>query len=220
MTNRIRLIHFERATDVPNSFLPVVLYRSVLPAHAAGKARAFRQRFQWNGWSGVWTDTVYDYTHFHSNAHEVLGIAKGKVTLRLGGNSGSLVRLKAGDMLVLPAGVGHRRVSESQVEVVGAYPRGQSHYDMKRKGRRIPRVALPSTDPFYGPDGSLLKAWTVKAARAPRSPRFLSVRNLQNIVCLHGRRGNAVEVRDSSFPGLVPLPVEIAGGTGRRTRCL
>ena len=34
---------------------------------------------------GIWTDTIYDYTHFHSNAHEVLGIAEGKVTLRVGG---------------------------------------------------------------------------------------------------------------------------------------
>lgn len=79
---RVRKIYFEKAADVPNSTLPVLLYRSVLLLHAAGKA----------------------------NAHEVLGIAEGKVTLRLGGDEGSLLRLKAGDMLVLPAGVGHRRV--------------------------------------------------------------------------------------------------------------
>ena len=94
----------------------------------------------------------------------MLGIAEGKVTLRLGGDRGSLVRLRAGDMLVLPAGVGHRKVSVSDVKAIGAYPRGQSHYDMKREGRKIPKVAIPSTDPFYGPGGPLNTAWPVEAA--------------------------------------------------------
>lgn len=161
---QIRIIHFDKAADVPNSDLPVLIYRSALQDH--DKARAFRQRFKANGWSGIWTDTIYDYTHFHSNAHEVLGIARGNVTLRLGGDRGSLTRLKAGDMIVLPAGVGHRRVSETDVKVVGAYPRGQSHYDMKREGRRIPRVALPATDPLLGPDGPLTKAWRRKSGIA------------------------------------------------------
>jgi uncharacterized protein YjlB len=132
---------------------------------------AFRERFKRNVWTGIWTDTIYDYTHFHSNSHEVLGIAKGAVTLRLGGDSGSLVRLEAGDMLVLPAGVGHRRVSDTEVKAVGAYPRGQSHYDMKREGRRVPDIALPLADPFYGPAGRLIKAWLVGTAPSRRPPR-------------------------------------------------
>jgi uncharacterized protein YjlB len=82
------------------------------------------------------------------------------VTLRLGGDEGLLFRLKAGDMLVLPAGVGHCRLGQNDgLKVVGAYPRGQSHYDMKRRGRAVPRVAVPSADPFYGADGPLIKAW-------------------------------------------------------------
>jgi uncharacterized protein YjlB len=151
----------------------VVIYRAVLEEHAAGKARVFRQRFKANGWSGIWTDTIYDYTHFHSNAHEVLGIVKGKATLRLGGDGGSLVRLKAGDVIVLPAGVGHRRVSEADVKAVGAYPRGQTHYDMKREGRKIPRVALPSSDPVYGMEGPLIGAWQMGTARSTTSRRDL-----------------------------------------------
>jgi uncharacterized protein YjlB len=123
--------------------------------------------FQVNGWTGIWTDTIYDYAHFHSNAHEVLGIAEGKVTLRLGGDGGSLMRLKAGDMLVLPAGVGHQRVSASNVKAIGAYPRGQSHYDIKREGRARPRVALPVTDPYYGAAGPLTTEWSTGTA-APK----------------------------------------------------
>jgi uncharacterized protein YjlB len=138
-----------------------------MPSHTPKNAATFRERFRGAGWTGIWTDTIYDYTHFHSNAHEVLGIAEGKVTLRLGGAAGSLFRLRAGDMLVLPAGVGHRRVGGDEgLKVIGAYPRGQSHYDMKRSGRSTPRVALPSADPFYGTDGPLVKAW--RAVRASR----------------------------------------------------
>lgn len=46
------------AEDVPNSTLPVLLYRGVLAANAAEKAKRFRERFQENGWTGLWTDTV------------------------------------------------------------------------------------------------------------------------------------------------------------------
>src|SRR5215813_10936002 len=99
---RVRKIHFDKAADVPNSGLPVVVYRGVLPSHAPNKAQTFRERFKRAGWTGIWTDTIYDYTHFHCNAHEVLGIAEGKVTLRLGGEDGSMFRLRAGDMFVLP----------------------------------------------------------------------------------------------------------------------
>jgi uncharacterized protein YjlB len=157
---KVRKIYFRKAEDVPNNTLAVLVYRGVLAPNAPEKAKLFRERFRDNGWTGLWTDTIYDYTHFHSNAHEVLGIAEGRVNLRLGGEAGALLRLKAGDMVILPAGVGHRRVGDDKgLEVIGAYPRGQSHYDMKRKGRRVPKVALPSTDPFFGADGPLVRAW-------------------------------------------------------------
>jgi hypothetical protein len=81
---------------------------------------------------GISTDSIFDYTHFHSNPHEVLGIAKGAVTLVLGGETGRRFRLKAGDMLILPAGIGYRRVGgDDGLKVVGAYPRGLAHLDMK-----------------------------------------------------------------------------------------
>jgi hypothetical protein len=66
---RVRKIYFEKAADVPNSRLPILICRSVLPLHTARKANTFRKRFKSAGWTGIWTDTIYDYTHFHSNAH-------------------------------------------------------------------------------------------------------------------------------------------------------
>src|SRR5437868_11785204 len=89
-----RKIYFGKGNDVPNSRLPVLLFRSVLAPRASGKGQRFRQVFKRNGWAGIWTDTVYDYTHFHSNAHEVLGIAEGRVTMKLGGEDGRVFRLK------------------------------------------------------------------------------------------------------------------------------
>jgi uncharacterized protein YjlB len=152
-----RKLYFKKGADVPNSTLPVLLFRSVLPMNSAGKIQRCHREFQQNGWVGIWTDTIYDYTHFHSNAHEALGIAKGTVTLLLGGEAGRRFRLKAGDMLILPAGTGHQRLgSDEGLKVVGAYPRGQAHFNMKRRGRAVPEVPLPQTDPFYGEDGPLV----------------------------------------------------------------
>ena len=163
-----RRVYFGKADDVPNSNLPVLLFRGVVAPAPTGTANHFRKEFKANGWTGVWTDTINDYTHFHSNAHEVLGIAEGGVTVRLGGDNGRLFRLKAGDMVIIPAGVGHKRVGDDKgLKVIGAYPRGQSQYDMKRKGRSIPKVPLPDTDPFYGQDGPFIRAWGGTAKKEP-----------------------------------------------------
>jgi uncharacterized protein YjlB len=57
-------------------------------------------------------------------------------------------------MLIIPSGVGHRRVGEAVgLKVIDAYPPGQSHFTMKRKAGLSPKVKLPLTDPSYGPAG-------------------------------------------------------------------
>ena len=153
-------LYLAKTKEIPNSNLQVLIFRNIIPRSESPKTQVFRRLFRKNEWVGIWTDTIYDYTHFHSNAHEVLGIAEGKVTLRLGGEPGRLVRLKAGDMLVLPAGVGHRRVSDDRgLKVVGAYPRGQAHFDMKRAGHTVPKVSPPNTDPVDGEHGTVVRIW-------------------------------------------------------------
>ncbi len=40
-------------------------------------AAVFETLFAANGWTGSWRDSMYVWLHYHSNTHEVLGIARG-----------------------------------------------------------------------------------------------------------------------------------------------
>ena len=148
---------------MPNSPLPVLIYRNV--AADGGPPRDFEALFDTNGWRGSWRNGVYDFDHFHSNAHEVLGVARGTATLQLGGDAGQAVEVGPGDVLVLPAGTGHRRIEASaDFTVVGAYPQGQEHYDICRirsaeTELRISKLARPKSDPVHGRDGPLPGLW-------------------------------------------------------------
>jgi uncharacterized protein YjlB len=85
--------------------LPLILYRGpIRTADAPDPAALFEVLFDRNGWKGSWRDGIYDYVHYHSQIHEVLGIARGQVTVRLGGSRGRAFKLKAGDVAILPAG--------------------------------------------------------------------------------------------------------------------
>jgi uncharacterized protein YjlB len=148
---------------MPNSPLPVLIYRGVVPANA--DAADFERMFEAAGWGGMWRDGIFDYDHFHSNAHEVLGMARGDARVQLGGPTGQAVAVSAGDVLVLPAGTGHRRISASRdLLVVGAYPPGQTHYDICRTRSpeaelRISKVERPPSDPVTGLAGALSELW-------------------------------------------------------------
>lgn len=152
--------HFVLAENgwVPNNpRLPVIVYGEVSVAQGS-LADRFEALFAGNGWQGIWRNGVFDYHHYHTTAHEVLGIAMGQAKLVLGGPDGRELQVKAGDCLVLPAGTGHCRVSASDdFLVVGAYPPGQDP-DLRRSdpgedGRRcITTLPLPDTDPL-GADG-------------------------------------------------------------------
>src|SRR3712207_240709 len=110
---------------IPNhpSF-PVLVYRGV-PAAAGGDARAVRALYAAHGWGGTWVDGVLDFHHFHAASHEAVAVIAGAATLELGGHEGEAFEVAAGDVLVLPAGTGHRRASaDAAFTVVGGYPAG------------------------------------------------------------------------------------------------
>src|SRR5687767_11049136 len=107
----------------PNSRLPALVYRGVLSG--ADLAERFEALFGCNGWPSAWRNGLYRTHHYHSTAHEALGVYRGNVQLRLGGPTGTLVTLTAGDVAILPAGVAHKNEGQSDdFAVVGAYPAG------------------------------------------------------------------------------------------------
>lgn len=156
---------------IPNNpKLPVLLYQQVF-TNPQALAEQFKKAFAQNSWGGTWTNGVFNYHHYHSTSHEVLGVAAGKATLMLGGPNGEEVQLQAGDMVVLPAGTGHcRQHASADFSVVGAYPPGQGNYDIctlqdnpAEKQHNIDQAALPATDPIFGKSGPLLQHWQQKS---------------------------------------------------------
>lgn len=156
-------------SDCPNNpRLPVLIYPGVFEASSGSIADQFERAFRDNGWTGCWKWSVYDYHHFHSNAHEALGVSKGSATLQLGGEAGEAFDVSAGTLVILPAGTGHKKLqSSSDFLVVGSYPEGQSHYDTNRIGSmsferavaKITNTPLPKADPVYGQKGPLIRIW-------------------------------------------------------------
>ena len=114
---------------IPNSRLPLLVYRRAVPADPDAIERLFGE----NAWPPAWRDGVHPFHHFHSNAHEVLGFARGEATVLFGGPSGQVLIARAGDVIVVPAGVGHCNQSQSaDLLVVGAYPANASRPDLRR----------------------------------------------------------------------------------------
>ena len=153
---------------IPNNpALPLLVYRSVLDLSGDAATKCER-RFAEHGWSGGFRAGVYGFHHYHSTAHEVLGVVSGEARVRFGGEAGETVAVRAGDVVVVPAGVGHKNEGASDdLLVIGAYPEGRGP-DMCR-GRpserprvldNIKRVALPDADPVYGAAGPLIATWS------------------------------------------------------------
>ncbi|MBC2600430.1 cupin domain-containing protein [Puniceicoccus vermicola] len=156
---------FEESEGIPNHpEYPVLLYRNT----GIENADEWEKRFGSNGWGGCWRWGVFDYHHFHSNAHEALGVISGQAKLALGGPGGKVVEVKAGDLVILPAGTGHKNLdSSTDFFVVGAYPSGQEDYDLhrgdsedlERMREAIRETPKPEEDPLLGGEGPLLELW-------------------------------------------------------------
>jgi uncharacterized protein YjlB len=154
----------EDAGGIPNSPLPVLVYHDVEGARDARECEALFAR---HGWLSAWVDGIFSFHHFHSTAHEVLGLVAGSASVLLGGPDGRRFDVGRGDVLVLPAGTGHCNAGSSgDLEVVGAYPGGM-RWDLRRGDpaerdevlRNIRAVPLPDADPVEGPGGELTEIW-------------------------------------------------------------
>ncbi|HLH95686.1 MAG TPA: cupin [Xanthobacteraceae bacterium] len=161
---------------VPNHpRFPLLVYRRAvaLTPRSRDPAAVIDTLFEANGWARSWRDTVYDFVHYHSQVHEVMGVARGTAQVECGGVKGRILMLKAGDVVILPAGTGHRLIGSSRdFLVVGAYPEDGTYdectdtRDRLKAIKRIGKVRRPAKDPVYGSKGPLRRLWRTKRSSA------------------------------------------------------
>lgn len=160
---------FEKFTDggnVPNSKYPLTIYKNAFKARNDQGAEWLEKHFKKNQWYNSWRNGIFDFQHYHSITHEVLGIYSGEADVLMGGGQGKILRVTAGDIIVIPAGVGHKRIRSSNLGVVGAYPNGMAVDIMRAMpGERpqvdthIAAVPFPETDPLLGRNDGIVLSW-------------------------------------------------------------
>jgi uncharacterized protein YjlB len=151
-----------------NGRLPVLAYHEVLKLPAGDAARGVEKLFDSHSWRGSWRNGIFSYHHYHSTAHEALGVYRGSARVQLGGPTGPEFEVQREDVIAIPAVVAHKNLGSSlDFRVVGAYPAGQ-RYDMNygkanerpRADRNIANVTLPELDPVFGDTGPLFWLWS------------------------------------------------------------
>jgi uncharacterized protein YjlB len=147
-----------------NAMLSLLIYQNALQST---DGKTVEEIFESNGWVNAWQDGIFDFDHYHSVTHEVLGVIHGSARIQFGGPSGIAQSVEPGDVIIIPAGVAHRFIEgDKDFTVVGAYPEGQE-YDIKygkeeerpAADENIKAVPKPESDPIYGLDGPLSKNW-------------------------------------------------------------
>lgn len=157
---------FKDDGKIPNSVFPLIVYKKAFPV-TDSLADVIEEKFAKNNWKNAWRNGVYDYHHYHSTSHEVLGVYKGTAQLQLGGEQGKKVDVSVGDVIIIPAGTGHKKIAASDdFAIVGAYPDGME-YDLltgKAEEREkalvnIAKVPFPDNDPVFGTEGGINEFW-------------------------------------------------------------
>jgi len=170
MENNASGILVKGTEEFPNNEqLPLVVYKQAFKLGSFGAASEIEKTFLENGWGNNWRNGIYSYHHYHSQAHEFIGVYGGEAKIQFGGPEGPMLKVEKGDALVIPAGVAHKKISSSfGFSVAGAYPPDQ-YPDMKygkaserpQADKNIARVALPKNDPIHGSNGPLIKLWNI-----------------------------------------------------------
>jgi len=152
-----------------NERLPVLVYQTALALSNSNPAAIIENLFAANRWTGSWRNGIYGFHHYHSTAHEVLGVYGGSAEVQLGGDHGITLTVREGDVIIIPAGVAHKNLGASaDFRVVGAYPSG-TRPDMcygnagerPQADDRIAKLPLPHLDPVYGAQGPIADHWKI-----------------------------------------------------------
>lgn len=165
-----------------NPSMPLLIYPGAFLPFGADPAAEVEARFNANGWPAAWRDGLYKLHHYHSDAHEALGVYRGTAKAQFGGPEGPVIELRAGDAAVLPAGTAHRLVEASRdFAVVGAYPPGQQPDlcygrpgERPAADERIAKIPVPDQDPVAGGSAGLPRLWSGPGRRTKKSKETLS----------------------------------------------
>lgn len=157
---------FQPDGGIPNSNLPLVLWKGRLPI-GTRDGRAACRLYQMNDWAGTWVYTVYPFWHFHTRGHEVLGCVSGRARIGFGGEGGIVADVEPGDVAIVPAGVGHRKLDgTTDFLMAGGYPPGQQgnivspgEMDAREIAAELRGVKLPLTDPITGKADGVVALW-------------------------------------------------------------
>ena len=167
-SNMEDVLHFKDDGVVPNSKFPLLVYHNAFTARGDKGAEWLENKFLSNNWSNSWRNGIFDFQHYHSITHEVLGIYSGEALVLLGGDKGKQVTVKPGDIIIIPAGVGHKNLGSENLGVVGAYPNGMpvdiiraQPGDRPKTDENIAAVPFPATDPLYGEKEGIVKTWKI-----------------------------------------------------------
>lgn len=158
---------FEDDGSIPNnSKLPLLVYHKALSGGQTNVSTC-RNLLNSHGWKNSWVNGIYSYHHYHSTTHEILVVLSGSADVKMGGEQGEILSISTGDVMVIPAGVGHCKLeSTSDFRVMGAYPGGQSYDLCTVKADERPKVLqniretpLPESDPVTGEKDPLYRYW-------------------------------------------------------------
>ena len=152
---------------IPNSRFPLLVHRNAIPG---GGTEAVKMRFRETGWGNNWEyPGVYHYPHFHSTSHECLGCAQGwmEFNLSVGESGWTRVRIEAGDVIVMPAGVSHEHVDASDdIMMCGGYAGGRDWDNIQeafltdelyyQACKNIMSLPIPEKDPATG---EIMRQW-------------------------------------------------------------
>jgi uncharacterized protein YjlB len=166
------ILHFALKPNkyFPNNKLPVLLFKDALNLQSEKEEAIItvQKIFSRNGWSNSWSNGIYDFHHYHSNTHECMAICSGSAEVILGGPGGRKIKIETGDVLILPAGAGHKCLKcTKNFCCVGAYPQGKDYdtnlgkiTEYKNAVASIKKIPVPSKDPVFGKLGFLKTYWS------------------------------------------------------------
>lgn len=158
-----------RFSSNPNSSIcgrPVIIYHEVFSRTNTDEIAKYLEKV---GVVNVeWIATLWPMSHFHTTCHEFIVVIRGKAKICFGhiqNPSRYEPVLSAGDAVIVPAGVSHRKLDQytRDLEMIGAAPHNTSvdwcygRKDEEPRWNAISQLKWYEKDPIYGKKGPALE---------------------------------------------------------------